>query len=124
MRIKRTSQIITILIIVLSLVAVALALFARHYWIVSQDAYEARRKMFGYSDQLALGSDHLTNSVRAYAATGDKSYSEAFERELNVDRNRDKAVEGLQKLGLTEQENDLITQAKRNSDKLVVLEHQ
>ena len=48
----------------------------------------------------------------------------AFDDELKIDRNRDIAVEGLQKLGLTEQEQELITRAKRNSDKLVLLENQ
>lgn len=124
MKIKRTSQVITILVIVLSLVAVLLAAVARHYWIVSQEAYEARRKMFGFSDQLAAGSDQLTNAVRAYAATGEKRYYDLFQKELNVDRNRDVAVEGLEKLGLTEEEVELITQAKRNSDRLVSLENE
>ena len=110
--------------IVLSLVAIALAMVARHYWIVSQEAYEARRKMFGFSDQLAMGSDRLTNAVRAYAATGEKRYYEAFQQELNVDRNRDVAVDGLEKLGLTEEEHELIGQAKRNSDRLVSLENE
>jgi hypothetical protein len=124
MKIKRTSQVIIIVVIVLSLVAISLALVARHYWIISQEAYEARRKMFGFSDQLATGSDRLTNAVRAYATTGEKRYYDEFQQELNVDRNRDVAVEGLQKLGLTEEERSLITQTKRNSDKLVSLENE
>lgn len=124
MKIKRTSRIITLVVIVLSLIAIALAVVARHYWIVSQTAYEARRKMFGFSDQLAKGSDTLTNAVRAYASTGDKRYKKAFDDELKIDRNRDIAVAGLQKVGLTEEEQELIERAKQNSDKLVVLENQ
>ncbi len=124
MKIKRTSRIITVLVIFLSLVAVGFAMVARYYWIVSQQSYEARRKMSSYTDQLATGSDRLTNAVRAYAATGEKHYYEVFQKELKVDRNRDIAVEGLLKLGLTERENELITQAKQNSDKLVSLENE
>jgi two-component system, sensor histidine kinase and response regulator len=124
MKIKRTSRIITLVVIILSLIAIAFAAVARHYWIVAQKNYESRRKMSGFSDQLAAGSDRLTNAVRAYAATGDKRYKKDFEEELNIDRNRDIAVAGLQKLGLTEQEQELIERAKRNSDKLVLLENQ
>lgn len=124
MKIKRTSQIITSLVIVLSLVAISLAMFARHYWIVSQKSYDARRKMFGFAEQLAAGSDRLTNAVRAYASTGNRHYYEAFERELKVDRNRDIAVEGLKNLGLSQAELQLITRAKENSDRLVSLENQ
>ena len=97
---------------------------ARHYGIISEEAYEARRKMFGFSDQLAAGSDRLTNSVRAYAATGEKRYLEMFQQELKIDRNRDVALEGLAKLGLTEEEQELLTKAKRNSDNLVLLENE
>ena len=124
MKIKRTSRIITFVVIVLSLVAIACAWDARHYWIVSQETYEARRKMFDLSDQLAEGSDALTNAVRAYAATGEKRYYDQFQQELKVNRNRDIAVEGLQKFGLTDAERELISRAKRNSDKLVSLENE
>jgi two-component system sensor histidine kinase/response regulator len=124
MKIKRTSRIITVVVIFLSLIAVGFAAVARYYWIVSQQSYEARRKMSSYTDRLATGSDRLTDAVRAYAATGEKHYYDAFQKELKVDRNRDIAVEGLLKLGLTERESELITQAKRNSDKLVSLENE
>src|SRR3954468_3626073 len=80
--------------------------------------------MFNLTEQLATGSDRLTAAVRAYAATGDRRHYEAFQRELNLDRNRDTAVEGLRQLGLSLQENELLTRAKRNSDNLVRLETQ
>ncbi len=124
MKIKRTSQIITFVVIVLSLVAIAFALIARYYWIISQNNYESRRRMTAFSDQLAAGSDTLTNSVRAYAATGDKRYFDTFQKELIVDRNREIAVEGLQNVGMTKRESELISRAKRNSDKLVSLENE
>src|SRR4030095_2293531 len=124
MKIKRTSRIITLVVIVLSLIAIAFAAVARHYWIVAQEAYEARRKMFGFSDQLAKGSDILTNAARAYASTGDDKYKKTFEEELTIVRNRDIAVQGLQKLGLSEEEQELISRAKQNSDKLVSLERE
>src|SRR5204863_1483187 len=63
-------------------------------------------------------------AVRAYAATGDRRYYAAFQKELNIDRNRDIAVDGLQTLNLTSQESELLTRAKRNSDNLVHLENQ
>src|SRR5262245_41149107 len=124
MKIKRTSQIITVFVIVMSLIAIACAVFARYYWLISQQAYEARRKMFGYTTQLAMGSDRLTNSARAYASTGDRTYYNAFQQELWTDRNRDVAIAGLEKLGLTQPEQDLINRAKQSSDKLVILENQ
>jgi hypothetical protein len=124
MRIQRTSQIITVVIIALSLLATVCAFVSRHYLIVQERAYETRRKMFNYTEQLARGSDRLTAAVRAYAATGDRRHYDAFQRELTEDRNRDVAVEGLRQLGITPQERELLTRAKRNSDNLVHLENQ
>src|SRR6476646_4693746 len=102
MRIQRTSHIVTIGIMVLSLFAIACALWARYYRSVQQQANEDRQKMFYYTEQLAAGSDRLTAAVRAYAATGDRRHYDAFQRELKVDRNRDSAVEALRQLGLTQ----------------------
>jgi len=62
--------------------------------------------------------------VRAYAATADRRHLDAFQRELNVDRNRDAAVAGLRELGLTPEEDELLSRAKQNSDNLVKLEDQ
>lgn len=124
MRIKRTSQILTVGIILLSVLAFVCTFWSRHYRLAQEQFYDTRRKMFNFTEQLARGSDQLTTSVRAYAATGDDRHYSAFQRELNIDRNRDLAVEGLRQLDLTPQEHDLLNRAKRNSDSLVNLENQ
>src|SRR3954464_6579184 len=116
MRIQRTSLVLTITISILSALAIICTLWSRHYRWQQEGAFEARRKMFNLTEQLATGSDRLTAAVRAYAATGDRRHYEAFQRELNLDGNRDTAVEGLRQLGLSLQENELLTRAKRNSD--------
>ncbi len=124
MRIQRTSQILTVIIIVLSVFAIVCTLWSRQYRWAQEGMYETRRKMFNFTEQLANGSDRLTAAVRAYAATGDLRFYEAFQHELMVERNRDIAVEGLRELGLSHQESDLLTRAKRNSDTLVHLENE
>src|SRR4051794_6472975 len=100
MRIQRTSQIITIGIVVLSLLAITCAFWSRYYRVQQEAIYEDRRMMFNFTEQLARGSDRLTGAVRAYAATGERRYHDAFEQELTVDRNRDSAVEALRQLNL------------------------
>ncbi len=124
MRIQRTSQAITIAIVITSLAAIACALWSRQLRIVQERSYEERRQMFNLTEQLASGSDHLTAAVRAYAATGNERYRAAFERELVVERNRDEASNGLRRLGLTPKELQLINEAKGQSDALVHLEKQ
>src|SRR5262249_20675704 len=105
-----------------SLLAIACTIVSRHYREIEAQAYETRRKMFNFTEQLARGSDRLTAAVRAYAATGDTRRYDAFQRELTVDRNRDVAMDGLKQLDLPPDELDLHPRAKRNSDALVHLE--
>ncbi len=123
MRIQRNSQLITLTIIVLSVFAIGCAIWSRYFRIIQEAAFEDRRQMFNFTEQLARGSDRLTTAVRAYAATGEQKHYEAFQQELTVDRNRDVAVAGLVEIGLTPSEKQLIEKAKRNSDNLVSLEN-
>lgn len=57
-----------------------------------------------YLNQYRLGSKALTAAVQSYAATGQQAYSDAYERELYEDKNRDIAWEGLEKNGLKSDE--------------------
>src|SRR5688572_7559599 len=124
MRIQKTSHFLTLVIVTLSVVAATCAFWARQIHEAEEKAYEARRRMSHATEQLADGSDRLTATVRGYAATGDRRYFDLFQRELTIDRNREKAIEELRRIGLTPQENELLTRAKRNSDRLVAIEDQ
>jgi hypothetical protein len=90
--------------------------------IEQEESYATRLEASRMAEQLAAGSDLLTTAVRAYASTGEQRYLDDFERELKVDRTRDKSVERLNQIGLTPSELSLLTEAKRNSDNLVSLE--
>ncbi|MDY5883377.1 MAG: methyl-accepting chemotaxis protein [Roseburia sp.] len=57
-----------------------------------------------YLDQYRLGSKTLTSEVQSYCVTGDQSYYDAYLKELNEDKNRDIAWEGLKKCGLKDSE--------------------
>ena len=82
----------------------------------------ARTQSLQLTNQLAAGTDKLTAAARGFAATGDFHYRDEFIREIRDERGRDHAVEDLQPLGLTPEENELITRAKRNSDTLIAQE--
>ncbi len=123
MRIQRTSQIITVSVVLLSVLTIVCACISLYYRGVQERAYATRRESVRLVDQLAAGSDRLTRAVRAYAATGDSRYLDDFQRELNVDRSRDEALERLRQLGVMPNELALLDQAKRNSDELVSIEN-
>jgi len=122
-KIRHASQVTTVTIVLFSMLAISCVLLARRSRIVAQQAYETRLQVLGFTDRLTGGSDRLTGAVRAYAATGDRHYYDDFRQELTVDRNRDLSVDGLRKLGITDDELALVAHAKRNSDRLVTLEN-
>lgn len=68
------------------------------------------------------GSAYLTNEVRAYAATGEKFHYDNYWNEVNVNRNRDIAVENMRSIGITEQEEALVTEMFSLSNNLIPLE--
>jgi PAS domain S-box-containing protein len=72
--------------------------------------------------ELRRGSDLLTASVRAYAATGDERHREAFQTELQQTRRRERALETIRRAG-EHREVLLAESAKRESDALLEFEN-
>jgi len=122
LRIKHKNRRITLTLLVLSFLTIACTLVGDHFRTLQVEAYERRLEGLQLLDELSAGSDRLTASVRAYSATGQRRYWEAFEDEIQVARTREQAVERLLKLGLSESEQTLLRKAKQNSDALVSLE--
>jgi hypothetical protein len=85
-------------------------------------ALNARTPSLLLSIQLATDTDKLTGAVRGFAVAGNPWYRDVFQREIHIERSRDRAVKSLQALGLTQEENELVSRAKRNSDALIVQE--
>ena len=73
-------------------------------------------------DQYRLGSKALTYSVQSYAVTGDEKYYNQYMKELNEDKNRDKALEALKSTNITDSEWDGLNQIAELSNGLVPLE--
>lgn len=88
----------------------------------SEKVNDTRWRSLMYADQLLDGSKFLTNAVRAFAATGDAKYQQAYDQEVNLSRSRDKALEALVALGTPQSELALVEQAKSMSDILIDLE--
>ncbi len=122
MSLQRANRSITILVASLSLASVACVLVSGYFRHRQVTALNARTQSLLLSIQLAGGSDKLTAAARGFAVAGDPRYRDAFLREILVERNRDHAVEGLRALGLTQEENELVSRAKRNSDALIAQE--
>jgi len=123
MRIKSASKYVTIVILVTLSLSIAAFLLSAELLAQRLQAHNSLLESVKATDMLAEGSDTLTNAVRAYAATSDDRYLEAFKNELNVTRSRDIATTRLRELNAKREEMGLIELARRNSDALVSLEN-
>ena len=71
---------------------------------------------------LANASDFLTNEARRYSIFGEKEHYDAYWREVNETKTRDRVVARLTELGAPANELALIAKAKANSDALIQTE--
>lgn len=71
-----------------------------------------------------VGSRTLTYDIQSYAATGRQEYCDYYRQELNVDRNRELAIETLKKCSLTEAEWNILNQIAALSEGLVPQEEE
>ncbi len=77
---------------------------------------------YDYAKNFGDASGYLTDQVRAYAATGDRTYYDNYWYEIDTAMNRDNNVAALRALGLSQEESDLIDKVYSLSDGLVPLE--
>ena len=77
-----------------------------------------------YLNQYRLGSKILTSSVQSYAVTGNKTYYDNYNKELNEDKNRDIAWEGLKANNLKDSEWKELEEIANMSQGLVPLEEE
>lgn len=75
-------------------------------------------------NQYRIGSKTLTYEIQSYAATGEQGYYDNYMKELNVDRNREQAIETLQGCDITDAEWDDLNSIAALSDGLVPLEEE
>ena len=91
-------------------------------WLSSINAEQLESTMF--LNQYRLGSKKLTSEVQSYAVTGNQQYYDNYMKELNEDKNRDKAIAGLKKNDITDEEWEQLNHIAELSNGLVPLEEE
>jgi methyl-accepting chemotaxis protein len=110
-----------------TVIALSLLVFGL-LWMVSRSveaergatARQAEFRQLGLD--LANASDFLTNEARRYTIFGDRKHFDAYWREVNDTKTRDRVIRRLTELKAPKAELDLIETAKRNSDALIATE--
>jgi signal transduction histidine kinase/DNA-binding response OmpR family regulator len=123
-KIRRASQVTTAAIVLVSLIAFVCLLVARQSWIVSRGAYEARLAMLAHTDRLVAASDRMTDAVRAFATTGDRRHYDGLLQALQAERKQELSVDGLRRMGFTDDELALLARARHQAERLAGLDQQ
>lgn len=118
MKVSSIVQIITTLFIVTFITISLLFVF----FIQERNANTSTRELRAAGIQLMDASDLLTNEARCYVQYGDKKYYDIYMKEVEVDKNREKAVETLKKYKATSEELALVEKAAQLSNELAKLE--
>lgn len=75
-----------------------------------------------YTNQYRLASKRLTYDVQSYAASGRNEYNEDYQKELDVDKERESALKGMNKIGISQKEKTILGEISDLSNNLVPLE--
>lgn len=93
-----------------------------NFLLTSSSAEQLESTMF--LNQYQTGSKNLTTALQSYVATGDSVYYDNYMKELNEDKNRDIAWEGLKENDITDAEWATFEKIAALSEGLVPLEEE
>lgn len=85
-------------------------------------ALERQNEIVENTNKYRMASKNLTYNVQAFAVTGEQDHYDAYMKEVEEDKNREKAIENLKDLGLAEEEWNMISQVAELSNGLIPLE--
>lgn len=109
----------TIALVILMTVAFALSIATSNR---ALQMYEDEKELTAAAQQFLDASGYLTEQARACAATGNVSYHNNYQNEVNTEQNREKGYSRMEAVGITEEEKALISEMSQLSNKLVPLE--
>lgn len=86
------------------------------------EAYEHESELTSAAQQFLDASGYLTEQARACASTGEQTYRDNYQYEVNTLQNREIGYDRMEQVGITEEEKAIFTQMSQISDNLVPLE--
>ena len=119
-------RVLSVCLLIISIPVIVLSAWSVKYvhvcMINQQEIEESRRECEKQGQALADASDYLTNEVWRFITTGNRENLENYWKEVDVVRQREKALAELLKQHLTEEESTLVYRAKEESDALITTE--
>lgn len=119
---KQVTVIMAIVLLGAVIVLVGSVYSIYHSALAQQTATQKKEHYVSLAEDLMEASDYLNNQVEKFVVTGEKKYLEDYWAEVDTNRSREKIMEELSALNLTEKEYRMLGTAKETSDLLVYLE--
>ena len=112
----------------LSIILMILCCISFYFIVMSNNRVDAtaadRYELFNNAKRFMEASAYLTNEVRAYAATGDITHHNNYWREVDIEKNRDIAVQNMRDIGITYHEGALVSEMYALSNNIIPLERE
>ena len=109
----------TIVLVLVMTVAFALSISTNNR---AMQLYEDEQELTSAAQQFLDASGYLTEQARACAATGDETYYNNYQYEVNTAKNREAGYSRVQEVGLSAAEEALMAEMTEISNNLVPLE--
>lgn len=93
---------------------------SNHYDVV----LEQQETLIANAEKFQDASAYLTQEVRSYAANTHQAHYDNYWKEVNTDQNRDQALAAMREIGLTDEEEKIISTISSLSNELIPLEEQ
>ncbi len=116
------TKVAAVVAVVLTLLTMVAVFFNVRAGAAAEAAITQRQVSLDASRAVSASSGLLTNTVRAFAATGDKQWLEQYWTEIDTTKSQAKAIETLKHQNTPESELALIAKATQNSAGLVQAE--
>ena len=116
------TKVAAVVAVVLTLLTMVAVFFTVRAGAAAEAAITQRQVSLDASRAVSASSGLLTNTVRAFAATGDKQWLEQYWTEIDTTKSQAKAIETLKHQNTPESELALIAKATQNSAGLVQAE--
>ncbi|HEX3078498.1 MAG TPA: HAMP domain-containing methyl-accepting chemotaxis protein [Lachnospiraceae bacterium] len=84
--------------------------------------YENQKNLNKYLDQYKIASKLLSYDARSYVVEGNQKYLDDYNKELQEDKNAEEAIDQITKIGLQDEEWDIMNQVKGLYDELTALD--
>lgn len=92
--------------------------------VLAQTTLKERHLLTTEAINLREGSQYLTTEVRAYASNGEQEHYDNYWNEVNNTKSREKSIEAMREIGITEEENKEIEEIISLSNGLIPLEEE